>query len=62
MRELVQVTGGMFIPDHDYVGNTYTGSNLTQVQYRRGGATGSIVATLTMTYNVNDDVVTVVKS
>jgi len=62
MRELVQVTGGMFIPDHDFVGNTYTGSNLTQVEYRRGGDTGNIVATLTLTYNVNDDVVTVVKS
>lgn len=62
MRELVQVTGGMFIPDHDYVSNTYTGSNLTQVEYRRGGATGSVVATLTMTYNVSDEIVTVVKS
>jgi len=62
MRELVQVTGGMFIPDHDYVSNTYTGSNLSQVEYRRGGATGTVVATLTMTYNVNDDIVTVVKS
>ena len=62
MRELVQVTGGMFIPDHDYVSNTYTGSNLTQVEYRRGGAIGSVVATLTMTYNVNDDIVTVVKT
>jgi len=62
MRELVRREGGLFIPDHDYVSNTYTGTNLTQVEYRRGGATGEIVATLTMTYNVNDDIETVTKS
>lgn len=59
MLELVQRTGGMFIPPHDHITNTYTGSNLTQIVYRRGGATGQTVATMTLTYNANNDVETV---
>jgi len=59
MLDLVQRTGGMFIPPHDHVTNTYSGTNLTRVEYRLGGATGRIVATIDMTYNVNDDVETV---
>lgn len=59
MRELVQRTGGMFIPPHDHVTNTYSGTNLTQIVYRVGGSTGKVVATINMTYNVNDDVETV---
>ena len=42
---------GLGIPTHDFVGNTYTGDNLTQTVFRRGGASGKIVATLTMTYD-----------
>ena len=59
MLELVQRTGGMFIPPHDHVTNIYTGSNLTQVVYRRGGATGKIVATQTLTYDVSGNLETV---
>lgn len=44
---------GLEIPTHDFVGNTYTGENLTQTVFRRGGASGKIVATLTMTYDVS---------
>ena len=62
MIELVQRTGGMFIPPHDHVTNTYTGSNLTQVVYRRGGATGQIVATQTLTYDASDNLETVTLS
>ena len=59
MLDLVQRTGGMFIPPHDHVTNTYSGSNLTQIVYRIGGSSGRVVATIDMTYNVNDDVETV---
>lgn len=59
MLDLVQRTGGMFIPPHDHVTNIYSGSNLTQIVYRMGGASGRVVATIDMTYNVNDDVETV---
>jgi hypothetical protein len=35
---------------YDYVDNTYTGEDLTQVVYKTGGAGGTTVATITMTY------------
>ena len=42
---------GLEIPTHDYIANTYTGANVTTQVYKRGGASGTVVATLTMTYD-----------
>lgn len=42
---------GLSIPAHDWIGLTYTGTNLTGVQYRTGGASGTIVGTLTLAYS-----------
>jgi hypothetical protein len=53
---------GLEIPTHDYIANTYTGTNLTQIVFRRGGASGKIVATLTLTYDGSDNLLTVTKS
>lgn len=41
---------GLDIPTHDYVGLTYTGSDLTGVVYKTGGANGTTVAALTLAY------------
>jgi hypothetical protein len=49
--ERTPTIAGLSIPAHDYVVNTYTGANLTQVVYKKGGAAGEIVATLTMAYD-----------
>jgi hypothetical protein len=46
----VPVIDGLSIPEHDYIGLSYTGSNLTTVVYKTGGAGGSTVATLTLAY------------
>lgn len=53
---------GLEIPTHDYIANTYTGSNLTQTVFRRGGASGTVVATLTMTYDGSGNLLTVTRS
>jgi len=53
---------GLEIPTHDYIANTYTGSDLTQTVFRRGGASGKIVATLTLTYDGSSNLLTVTKS
>ena len=53
---------GLEIPTHDYIANTYTGSNLTQTVFRRGGASGTIVATLTLTYDGSNNLTSVTKS
>ena len=53
---------GLEIPTHDYIANIYTGSNLTQTVFRRGVASGKIVATLTLTYDGSSNLLTVTKS
>jgi hypothetical protein len=53
---------GLEIPAHDYIGMTYTGSNLTGVVYKDGGSGGTTVATLTLAYDVNDNLTSVTKS
>jgi hypothetical protein len=53
---------GLEIPTHDYISNTYTGSNLTQVVFKRGGSGGTTVATLTMTYDGSNNLLTVARS
>ncbi len=53
---------GLAIPEHDYVSCTYTGTNMTGVVYRQGGAGGTVVTTLTLTYDGNGNVLTITKS
>jgi hypothetical protein len=53
---------GLEIPTHDYIANTYTGSNLTQTVFKRGGSGGKTVATLTLTYDGSNNLLTVTKS
>lgn len=45
---------GFDIPEYDRVECSYTGANLTGVVYKIGGAGGSTVATLTLTYSGSD--------
>jgi len=61
-KALLTTSGGMIMPDYDYIALTYTGSNLTQVVYKQGGANGKIVATLTLTYDANNNLISVSKS
>lgn len=56
------IRSGLSIPAHDYISNSYTGSNLTQTVFKRGGASGTVVATLTMTYDGSGNLLTVTRS
>jgi hypothetical protein len=53
---------GLEIPTHDFIENTYTGANLTQAVFKRGGSSGRTVATLTMTYDGSNNLLTITKS
>lgn len=53
---------GLEIPAHDYVELSYTGSNLTSIIYKTGGAAGTTVATLTLAYDGSDNLVSITKS
>jgi len=56
------VLTGLSIPSHDSITLSYTGTNLTGVVYKVGGASGATVATLTLAYDGNDDLTSVTKS
>jgi len=51
---------GWMVPDHDY--QAHTGATATagptQVVYKKGGASGKLVATETLTYDVDGNVLT----
>ena len=52
---------GLSIPEHDYIGLSYTGTNLTGVVYKIGGADGTTVATLTLAYD-GDKLISITKT
>ena len=58
----LQNLAGLNIPTHDYLGLSYTGSNLTGVVYKLGGSGGATVATLTLGYDGSDNLISVTKS
>lgn len=58
----IPIITGLQIPAHNYVGMTYTGSNLTTVVYKTGGSGGTTVATLTLTYDGSNNLTSVTKS
>lgn len=47
----IRTVGELGIPPHDWIGMTYTGTDLTGVTYKVGGANGLTVATLTLAYS-----------
>lgn len=54
---------GLEIPTHDYIVNTYDGANnMLTSTFKRGGASGKVVATLTMTYDANNNLLTVTRT
>jgi hypothetical protein len=56
------VTSNLSIPEHDYVSCSYTGTNLTGAVFKVGGASGDIVATLILTYDGSNNLLTVTRS
>lgn len=50
------------LPPYDYIAMTYSGSNLTGVEYKVGGSGGTTVATITMTYDGSNNLLTVTRS
>jgi hypothetical protein len=51
---------GWMVPDHDYQAHSGATANHgpTQVVYRKGGASGKLVATETITYDVANNIAT----
>ena len=58
----VPITGALRIPEHDYVGFAYSGSTLTGINYKIGGASGETVAALVLSYDESSNLISVAKS
>lgn len=57
----IEMTG--LVPQiYDYVTITYTGTNPTTIVYKKGGAIGQIVATLAITYDGNNNPLTITRT
>jgi len=48
--------------EYDYISLSYTGSNLTLVQYYMGGPTGTLMNTLTLAYDGSNNLISVQQS
>jgi len=55
----INIGNSLVKSQYDYLDLTYTGVNLTQVVYKQGGATGTLVATVDITYDGSDRIKTV---
>lgn len=62
IRNDVRAIRGIGIPAYDYLQNSYTSGNLTQVVYKSGGASGTTVATLTLSYDGSGNLTSVTKT
>lgn len=56
------VANSLVPSSYDYIGLSYTGSNLTGVVFKTGGATGTLVSTLTLAYDISDNLISVTKT
>jgi hypothetical protein len=56
------ISGSLDIPTHDYIGLTYTGSNISIVTYKTGGSSGTVVTTLTLAYDGSNNLTSVTKT
>ena len=57
----LEVSEGFSVPKHDYISLAYNGSTLTGVVYKTGGSSGTVLATLILAYDVNNNLTSVTK-
>jgi len=56
------VLTGLIPHNYDYISMSYTGSNLTGVEYKEGGVAGTVVANLAITYDGSGNILTITKT
>lgn len=67
IAQRVAVESGMITESYDYVALTYVaaGNGAGEIEtaiYKTGGASGTTVATLTLTYNAADEIATITRT
>jgi hypothetical protein len=58
----VPITGALRIPEHDYVALGYDETKLTSIAYKVGGASGETVASLILSYDESNNLISVAKA
>jgi len=57
----LNIVNGLVPSGYDYIALSYTGDNLTGVEYKEGGISGTVVASLTLVYDSNDNITSITK-
>lgn len=58
----IPITSGLSVPPNDYISLNYTDGNVSSVVYKLGGAAGTTVATLSLTYDGGGNLLTVTRT
>jgi len=58
----ISITSGLSVPPNDYISLNYTDGNVSSVVYKLGGAAGTTVATLSLTYDGGGNLLTVTRT
>ena len=53
------ITAKLVPQDYDYIGYSYTGSNITTITYKLGGSGGTTVMTKTLAYDGSDNITSI---
>ena len=62
IKNQIEVLNSLVPSGYDYVGLITTGSNLTKVEFKTGGSAGTIISTLTLAYDISDNLTSVTKT
>ena len=58
----LNVVSGLVPPGYDYIALSYTGVNLSEVEYKEGGASGTVIATLALVYDGSGNIISITKT
>uniref|UniRef100_A0A6M3JWZ6 Uncharacterized protein n=1 Tax=viral metagenome TaxID=1070528 RepID=A0A6M3JWZ6_9ZZZZ len=62
IKTQLEILNSLVPSGYDYVGLTTTGGNLTKVEFKTGGSAGTIISTLTLSYDVDNNLASVTKT
>lgn len=57
---VTQIAAGLVPGSYDSIALTYSGSNIATVKYYEGGLSGTLIRTLTLSYDVSNNLTSVV--
>jgi len=62
IKTQLEVLNSLVPDEYDYISLTTTGGNLTKVEFKTGGSAGTIISTLTLEYDIDNNLTSVAKT